>query len=295
MTAPKTNQSTNKNEGLSTELLKEYYKALDKVQAIIEFDSTGVIEAANENFLKTLGYSLSEIKGKHHKIFCEEEYTQSQEYKDFWESLGAGNFSKGEFKRLDKDGNEVWINASYNPVLDENGKVYKVVKFATNITDSKVQTSIFEGKIDAIERVQAVIEFELDGTIKTANDNFLKALGYSLKEIKGQHHKIFCDKNYIETQDYKDFWAKLGRGEFESGEFKRFAKDGSEIWISASYNPIFDASGNPYMVVKFASDITEQKMKSAEHESKMTAIGKSQAVIEFELDGTILTATDNFL
>ena len=228
-------------------------------------------------------------------MFCHKEYIETQDYKDFWNKLGQGEFESGEFKRFTKDGSEIWINASYNPILNAEGEPYKVVKYASDITEQKVKSAEHKSKIDAIGKSQAVIEFELDGTILTANDNFLGALGYSLKEIRGKHHRMFCDKEYIETQDYKAFWEKLGRGEFESGEFKRFTKDGSEIWINASYNPIFDAEGKPYKVVKYASDITEQKTKSAEFESKINAISKSQAVIEFELDGTILTANENFL
>ena len=270
-------------------------EALNRVQAVIEFELDGTIIHANENFLNTLGYKLEEIQGKHHRIFCDADYANSQEYLDFWKSFASGKFSAGEYRRLDKNGNEIWINASYNPILDESGKPVKVVKFATDITSSKLENSIYEGKINAIQRSQAVIEFELDGTIRNANENFLQTLGYSLDEIKGQHHKMFCDLDYTKSHEYKAFWDKLGRGEFEAGEFKRFTKGGEEIWINASYNPIFDASGNPYMVVKFASDITAQKLKAAENAGKINAIGKSQAVIEFELDGTILHANDNFL
>lgn len=270
-------------------------KALHKVQAVIEFNLDGTIITANENFLKTLGYSLEEIQGKHHRMFCEPEFVTSPEYKLFWQRLAAGNFDTGEYKRFDKNGKEIWINASYNPVFDESGVVTRVVKFATDITQSKLKTAEFEGKINAISKAQAVIEFDLQGNILNANENFLKTTGYALEEIQGKHHKIFCDPSYTSTPEYQQFWQKLGRGEYDSGEYKRFDKSGKEVWINASYNPIFDAEGKPFKVVKFATDITQSKLKNADYEGKMNAISKAQAVIEFDLQGNILTANENFL
>lgn len=269
--------------------------AIGKSQAVIEFNLDGTIITANDNFLKTLGYNLSEIQGKHHRIFCEEEYTSSVEYKVFWTRLSNGEFESGEFKRLDKNGKDVWIQASYNPILNADGTPYKVVKYASDITAQKLAAAEYESKIDAISKSQAVIEFNLDGTILTANENFLITLGYSLEEIEGQHHRIFCDKKYIESFEYIEFWKKLANGEFEAGEYKRFDKNGKEVWIQASYNPILNAEGKPYKVVKYATDITAEKMKAAEYKSKINAISKSQAVIEFHLDGTIIVANDNFL
>ena len=269
--------------------------AINRVQAVIEFNLDGTILSANENFLATVGYSLDEIKGKHHRIFCDAEYAATKEYADFWKKLGSGEPDSGEYQRFDKKGNEIWINASYNPVFDPSGKPYKVVKYATNITESKLRNAEFEGKIDAINRIQAVIEFELDGTIIKANDNFLATVGYTLDEIKGKHHRIFCDPEYTSTQEYTDFWKKLGSGEPDAGEYQRFDKDGNEVWINASYNPVFDPSGKPYKVVKYATNITESKLRNAEFEGKIAAINRVQAVIEFNLDGTIIKANDNFL
>lgn len=276
-------------------LLKEQLKALHRVQAIIEFNLDGTIITANENFLKTLGYSLDQIENKHHSMFCDPEYASSLEYKKFWQSLADGNFVTGEFKRIGKNGNEIWINASYNPIFNLDGVPCKVVKFATDITADKLRNSEFEGKVTAISRAQAVIEFNLDGTIITANDNFLGAVGYNLGEIQSKHHRIFCDPNYASSNEYKEFWNKLAVGEFVAGEFKRFSKGGKEIWINASYNPIFNAEGKPFKVVKFATDITAAKMANAEFEGKIAAISKAQAVIEFNMDGTIISANDNFL
>lgn len=274
--------------------LKEEIKALNRVQAVIEFNLDGTILHANENFLKGLGYSLNEIVNHHHAMFCDPVYAQSTEYKQFWQTLAKGEFVAGEFKRVAKGGKEIWINASYNPIFDTTGKPYKVVKFATDVTEAKLKTSEYEGKVNAISRAQAVIEFNLDGTIIHANENFLKGLGYSLNEIQTRHHSIFCDPTYAQSAEYKQFWQKLAAGEFVAGEFKRFGKAGNEIWINASYNPIFNAEGKPFKVVKFATDVTATKMKNAEFEGKISAIGKAQAVIEFNMDGTIVTANDNF-
>lgn len=269
--------------------------AISKSQAVIEFNMDGTIITANENFLAAMGYDLNEIKGKHHSMFAEPDYAQCEDYRIFWAQLNAGKFSSGEYKRLAKGGREIWIQASYNPIFDLNGKPFKVVKYASDITEQKLQSASYEGQLQAISKSQAVIEFNMDGTIITANDNFLATTGYQLEEIKGQHHSMFAEPDYASSVEYKQFWQKLNNGEYDSGEYKRMAKGGREIWIQATYNPIFDASGRVIKVVKFASDITEQKQQSANYEGQLQAIDKSQAVIEFNLDGTIITANENFL
>ncbi|PIF13244.1 methyl-accepting chemotaxis sensory transducer with Pas/Pac sensor [Janthinobacterium sp. 13] len=269
--------------------------ALNRVQAVIEFELDGTILHANDNFLRVVGYTLAEVQGKHHAIFCDPEYVKTDEYSNFWAKLGRGEFDHGEYKRRAKDGREVWINASYNPILDADGKPYKVIKFATDITVTKRRNADYEGKIDAISKAQAVIEFRLDGTILDANDNFLKSVGYTLDEIKGKHHRMFCLPDYANSDDYAQFWHKLGQGQFDAGEYKRLTKDGREIWLNASYNPIFDTEGRPFKVVKFASDVTALKKRNAEYEGKVSAIGKAQAVIEFDMQGNVLDANDNFL
>ncbi|AUN99233.1 chemotaxis protein [Bacteriovorax stolpii] len=271
------------------------YNALNKAQAIIEYDLNGVILNANDIFLKPSGYTLEELKGKHHRIFCEEGYAGSLAYKQFWDKLSRGESESGEFRRFGKGGKEAWIRATYTPVLDEKGKPYKVMVFGIDVTVEKMQTSDYEGKTNAINRVQAVIEFNLDGTIIKANENFTGAVGYSLDEIKGKHHRMFCEPEYAASAEYKAFWEKLARGEYDVGEYKRFGKGGKEIWINASYNPIFDASGRPYKVVKFATDVTAAKLANADFEGKIKAIGRAQAVIEFNLDGSVIVANENFL
>jgi methyl-accepting chemotaxis protein len=237
------------------------YQALDRVQAIIEFDLDGTVVSANENFLRIFGYELDEVVGKHHRMFCDPDYVESDAYTELWNKLGRGEFHSAEFKRLAKGGKEIWLRASYNPVFDEDGKPVRVVKFATDVTASKLQIAEYEGKIRAIERALAVIEFELDGTVITANENFLHIFGYSLDEVVGKHHRIFCDPGYAETPEYARFWQKLGRGEYEADEFRRIDKKGAEVWLQASYNPIFDMEGRPLKVVKFASDITVEVQK----------------------------------
>jgi methyl-accepting chemotaxis protein len=232
--------------------------ALDKSLAVIEFDLRGNVLRANKNFLDVMGYELSEIVGKHHAMFVPEEIRRSADYDAFWSDLRTGVFKRAAFPRITKAGKRVWIEATYNPACDEKGNVKKIVKFASDITLRQEAMADYEGKVNAINRSQAVIEFDLNGKILDANDNFLDAMGYELSEIVGKHHSMFVDPVYAKSQDYAEFWRELGKGSFSSRQFKRFAKGGNEIWIEASYNPIFDANGVPYKVVKYASDITDQ-------------------------------------
>ncbi|HEU0120007.1 MAG TPA: PAS domain-containing methyl-accepting chemotaxis protein [Bryobacteraceae bacterium] len=269
--------------------------AIHRSQAVIEFQLDGTIITANDNFLTTLGYRLEEIAGRHHRIFVLEEERNSEEYRQFWQSLNRGEYQSGEFRRMAKGGKDVWIQASYNPVFDANGKPYKIVKFAVDITRQKQLFADYSGQIAAISKSQAVIEFKLDGTIVNANENFLQATGYTLAEIQGRHHRMFMPESERESVAYQDFWNALGRGEFQGGEYKRVGKGGRELWILATYNPIRDLNGRPFKVVKYATDITAQKLQNADYAGQLAAIHKSQAVIEFNLDGTILTANDNFL
>ena len=232
--------------------------ALNRVQALIEFDLDGTILHANENFLKTVDYTLAEVQGRHHSIFCDPEYAKSPEYKDLWARLGRGEYDCGEYKRVAKGGREVWISASYNPIIDADGKAYKVIKFATVITDSKIKNAEYESKVAAISKAQAVIEFDMSGHVLNANDNFLNTMDYTLEDIKGEHHRMFCEPEYANSSEYKRFWQKLNRGEFDGGRYKRIGNHGKTIWIQATYNPVLDLNGRPYKVVKFASDITDQ-------------------------------------
>jgi methyl-accepting chemotaxis protein len=253
-------KSNTDERNLSAADMAAQIAAINRSQAVIEFTPDGKVVHANANFLAVLGYSLDEIRGQHHAMFVDPEYRGSAEYRMFWEKLGRGEFDSAQYKRVGKGGREVWIQASYNPLLDRSGKVTSVIKFATDITAVKLRNADFEGQIAAINKAQAVIEFNLDGTIISANENFCRALGYELGEIKGQHHGIFVDPVYRGSAEYRMFWEKLGRGEFDANQYKRIGKGGREVWIQASYNPIFDASGKPFKVVKFASDITAMRM-----------------------------------
>ncbi|WP_300297005.1 methyl-accepting chemotaxis protein [Ferrovibrio sp.] len=257
--------------------LRAQFDAINKAQAVIEFTLDGKILHANENFLKALGYTLDEIKGQHHSLFVEPAYRASAEYREFWAKLGRGEYDANQYKRIGKGGKEVWIQASYNPIFDKRGKPYKVVKFATDVTEQKMQLANYEGQLAAINKAQAVIEFTLDGKILHANENFLKALGYTLDEIKGQHHSLFVEPAYRASAEYREFWAKLGRGEYDANQYKRIGKGGKEVWIQASYNPIVDANGRPYKVVKYATDITAQT-KAAQ--MMQLAVQQVQAVVE---------------
>ena len=282
-------------QDFGSQRLKAIVAAMGKSQAMIEFGTDGTIVDANENFLDAMGYTLDEIKGQHHRMFVEPRYADSTEYAEFWQRLGAGEFQTAEYKRLGKGGREVWIQASYNPILDKRGKPVRIIKIATDITAQTLRNADYLGQLDAIGKSQAVIEFDLSGTILDANPNFLNAMGYSLDEVKGRHHRMFVEPAYADSDEYAAFWERLGAGEFQAAEYKRLGKGGREVWIQATYNPICDPAGKPYKVVKYATDITASTMKNAEYRGQIDAIGRSQAVIEFELDGTIITANKNFL
>ncbi|PWR22647.1 methyl-accepting chemotaxis protein [Zavarzinia aquatilis] len=242
--------------------------ALGRSLAVIEFDPEGMILDANENFLAVMGYRIEDIRGQHHSIFVPPADRTSAAYLAFWAKLRRGEHDSGQYKRLAKGDREVWIQATYNPILDASGRPVRVMKFATDITAEKLRTANFEGQLEAINKSQAVIEFDLGGKILTANPNFLAAIGYRLDEIAGRHHSIFLAPGEAEQPEYRAFWAKLRRGEYDSGRYRRIGKNGREVWIQASYNPILDLNGQPCKVVKFATDITDQialalKMRSA--------------------------------
>ncbi len=239
-------------------------RALDRSQAIITFRPDGTILDANANFLAVMGYALEEIKGRHHSLFVDSGYEESAEYAKFWADLRHGEQQIAQFKRFGKGGREVWIEASYNPIRDRRGKVYKILKCATDVSRQKAEYADLLGKANAISRSQAVIEFNLDGTIVTANQNFLDVMGYKLEEIRGQHHRIFVDPIERESADYRWFWESLNRGEYQAAQYRRLGKGGREVWIEAAYNPILDLNGRVCKVVKFATDITIRKLKNAE-------------------------------
>ncbi len=231
--------------------------ALSRSQAIIEFDLTGKILKANDNFCKAVGYQQSEIVGRTHSMFLSPEDAASPEYKSFWARLSRGEYDQGQYRRRARNGDEIWIEASYNPVF-RFGKPYKVVKIATDITSIKRKSAEDDGKLAALSHAQAIIEFTPEGKILSANENFLATLGYTAEDIIGKHHSMFCEPAYAQSQDYRDFWKELGKGHFSTGQFMRLGKDGKRVFIQASYNPIIDDRGRVFKVVKFAFDVTDR-------------------------------------
>ncbi len=263
-------------------------EALDRSQATIEFEPDGSIITANDNFLRVMGYTLDEVVGRHHSIFVSAAERDTTAYRDFWQSLRRGEFRTAQFKRVTKTGGDVWTQATYLPLANKAGQVFRVMKFATDVSDTVRAAADAQGQLDAINRSQAVIQFELDGTIITANENFLKTMGYTAREIEGRHHRMFVDPIERETKEYRDFWKSLSERVFLHRECRRIAKSGADVWIQASYHPIFDTTGKPFKVVKFASEITDTvkdrerhaKAQEAMRELADLATGISEATAE---------------
>ncbi len=269
--------------------------AIDRVLGVIEFSPDGTILAANDNFLKAVGYTREEVMGKHHRMFMPENQAEQPEYAAFWKKIGTGVADQGQYKRVGRNGQALWLEASYNPILDHAGKVVKVIKYATVITEQKLKDLEFAGQMAAIDKVLGVIEFTLDGRILKINQNFSQVTGYSAAEVIGQHHRMFMAGDEAESPAYRQFWQQLAAGKSDSGVYKRLDKFGQEIWLQATYNPIFDEQGKPYKVVKYATDVTREKMRESDNNGQLAAINHIMAVIEFDLQGNILNANQNFL
>ena len=237
--------------------------AIERSMAVIEFDLQGSVLRANDNFLKTMGYRAEQILGQSHRMFCTPAFARSAEYNQLWTHLRNGHFQSGTFERLAGNGQSVWLEASYNPVRDDTGQVIKVVKYAMDVTPRLQAESEANAKLGAIDRAMAVIEFNLDGTIITANDNFLQRMGYSLAQIQGKHHRMFCTPELANSAAYTEFWKRLNQGELFNGQFERVDKHGQTLWLEANYNPVYDASGRLCKVVKFASDVTARVQQHA--------------------------------
>jgi len=232
--------------------------AISRCMAMIEFTPDGSIVDANAQFCQAMGYSVDELRGKHHRLFCDPTYAKSAEYQQLWSELGQGKAISGTFERVDKAGREVWLEASYMPVLDEQQQVTSVIKVAADISQRVKDEQESESLLKAIGRSMAVVEFTPQGRVIKANPNFLATMGYRLEEVVGRHHGLFCLPHERESGAYRDFWASLNRGEYHSHRFERINKQGQTVYLEASYNPIFDNKGRLYKVVKFASDITAQ-------------------------------------
>ncbi|PBQ19544.1 chemotaxis protein [Pseudomonas congelans] len=241
--------------------LKGLTSALEKSMAVVELGLDGKIIRANDNFLAAMGYRAEELASKTHRDFCEPDMLRSREYADLWASLKAGKFISGTFKRVGKNGHSVWLEASYNPVIDAQGQVFKVVKYALDVTARVMLENETNSKLAAVDRAMAICEFEPNGNVITANNNFLNVMGYALNEIKGKHHRSFCEPTLVNSPEYNEFWRKLNHGEFIGDQFKRIGKHGRVVWLEATYNPVFDVDGKLYKIVKFASDITQRVEK----------------------------------
>lgn len=268
--------------------IKGQMDAINRSLAVIEFGLDGTILNANKNFLSTMGYSLAEVQGSHHRKFVEPGEAASESYRRFWESLAKGEYQSAQFRRLGRDGREIWIQASYNPILDVTGHPYKVVKYAYDITAAKAREADAQSKLDAIDKSQAVIEFGLDGCILHANANFLAVMGYRLEEILGKHHRMFVTPEEAASQAYIEFWNKLRAGSFDAGQYRRLGKAGREVWIRASYNPILNARGEPVRFLKFASDVTE----SVRAASVASAVSETMTVVERVMDNDLTARVD---
>ncbi|QID19826.1 PAS domain S-box protein [Nitrogeniibacter mangrovi] len=260
------------------------FDAIDRARAILEFDPEGKILEANENLLTILGYRRNELIGRHHRVLVDPAYAETAEYAAFWAQLGRGELAVGQYKRIAKNGDEVWFQSNYNPIIDATGRVIRVVTYATDVTRQRLENASNEGQIKAINKAQAVIEFALDGTILSANDNFLDVMGYRRDEVVGKNHRMFVTAEYGQSAEYRQFWDKLARGEYDAGQYMRLSKQGREVWIQASYNPILDMNGTPFKVVKYATDVTAQVRASHAMEE---AVAQTQAVVAAAREGDL--------
>jgi methyl-accepting chemotaxis protein len=256
------------------------WQAICHSQAVIEFDLDGFILWANDRFLAATGYDAADLFGQHHRILCAPDLVASPEYAAFWRTLGDGRFHTGEYARRTRSGGTIYLQATYNPVFDEDGKPHRILKVATDVTQSRTRAAELEAISRAMHRSTAVIEFALDGTIVDANANFLTLMGYSRAEIVGHHHRLFCPPEVAASREYRDFWAKLGSGAFDAGVYRRLSRDGREVWLQASYNPVLDPEGRPLKIVKFASDVTRQVLLEKEASTRLQDARRFQAELQ---------------
>lgn len=269
--------------------LQAQLNAIESAFAVIRFDPSGNIVHANDQFLSAVGYSATEIVGKHHRMFVPSDVASSKEYVNFWEQLACGTAQCGQFRRVGKSGKTIWLQASYMPVLNADYEVVNVLKIAADITAQKREELIAEAKLAAISRAQAVIEFTHEGTILGANDNFLTAMGYKLNEIVGKHHSMFVTPEERQSVEYQEFWQQLRMGKTMSGEFCRVSKSNRHVWIQAHYNPILDESQQTFRVIKLCADITSQ----VELRSQLERIGEDVAASSEQMVATIKEISHN--
>jgi methyl-accepting chemotaxis protein len=264
--------------------LRGHVDAVGRTTPIIHFDLDGSVLYANEQFLKASGYKLNEIRGQHHRMFVDADQRDTPAYRDFWSNLRAGKTQSAQYKRVGKDGKPIWVQATYYPILNAFGNPYKVIKHTVDVTTQMLERANGAGQLEAISKAQAVLELSLDGTVLTANPNFLSTFGYSLDEVRGRHHSMFVDAITRDSADYRAMWDKLARGEYDAGQYKSVAKGGREVWIQASFNPILDAGGKPFKIVEYATDVTQQLSFS---EQLRAAVGETRAVVSAAAAGDL--------
>ena len=268
--------------------------ALAKSYAVIEFDLDGRILTANPRFLDALGYTLPDVQGQHHSIFLPAGEKDLPSYKAFWQALNRGECQVAEFKRIGKGGREVWIEATYNPLLGPDGRPFRVVKFATDVTGKRLAFANLAGQVSAIQASQAVVEFDLGGHVLTANANFLDVLGYTLDEVVGKHHSLFVPDDERDTPGYTAFWHELRDGAYQTGQFTRVGKGGRKVCIQASYNPILDLNGRPFKIVKYATDISAQAELLANLRTMIGQVDDAVARSSRQADQATTAAAETF-
>jgi methyl-accepting chemotaxis protein len=250
--------------------------AISRLQGVVEVDLDGTILKANEIYLNMLGYTENELTGQHMSIVLDPVFAKSAALKTLWDNLLEGGNATGQYKRIAKNGNEVWIQASYNPIKDVDGQHYKIINYTMDITEQKLQDADNASQLAAINKIQGIIEFDLSGKVTAVNEIFAGFSAYSAAELVGNHHGMMVEPAYRSSAEYKLFWDKLAKGEADSGLYKRIGKNGKELWLQASYNPIFDLNGKPFKVVKYATDISQQHQASL---NLVAAVDESQVVI----------------
>ncbi len=296
--APKKKGKVGGKKSGNTNELALKMQAIEQVQAVIEFNMDGTVLTANDNFLKTFGYTLEEIKGQHHRMFCDPAYVATPEYQAFWAKLNRGEHDAGTYERFSKGGKVVWIQAAYYPLMDGSGKPYKVVKFASDITEKQVEILHMRDELkvreDIMNTTSIVSEANLKGDIMAVNEKFLQVFKYPKNELIGFGHNTTRHPD-MPKEVFKQMWATIGRGRIFRGVVKNRAKDGTPYYVDAVIAPFVDKkTGKPRKYLGVRYDITEQEIQRQNMQGIMDAINKSYASIEFKLNGTIVAANENF-
>ena len=240
------------------EALTGSLSAICESSAVAEFSLDGKFVSANKNFLSMFGFKESDIPNKTHSDICPASAIERQKASSFWSGVVSGKSEKGRFERRRYDDSPIWVEATYGAKKDLNGKPVGIIMLASDVTEMTMEEIGQNNIISALNKSMALIEFDTNGYVLHANDNFLKATGYPLNEIVGQHHSLFCTRENAQSAEYKKFWDELRKGVFSSGRFERVKKNGDPLWLSATYNPIYDHNGKIHKIIKFARDVTSR-------------------------------------